>query len=605
VGIAFRHWLTCTLCIVALLCVTVGVAAARVPIITEASSVKLVTLGHGVTVRLVRTQPVAPRVVRLQALARHVPSIGAVRPSGIGVIPFRTRFNAATWSAIKQRAAHNVAAPIDRRSGFSTFTAGGAASWAPFLRVTGMTDNGLICGYFGTGCQPPDMAVAASPNWTIQFVNTSIAIFDKHGVMVLGFPIDAPTFFGIPNPGSCTPFGVPFTTDPRAFWDPNDHRFFLAIGAHNGVADSCPFSSNFYVAVSQTSDPTGLWNIYVFNADPLGIGAFGDFTRLGFDSKAVYISMNSFPVTSSGFSTCPIGYCWSQTLIADKAAMEAGAAVPAPNLFFDPTNVGGFPLDSVQAVETIAPLGQQPGATPLISSDNFFGPTGAGCFPTPCNLLYVFGISKPLSATPTLSAQVVTSPLGWTYPPSADEPGCGGCVATNDSRIDGTPIYSPYNGGTVSFALNTGVRIGTLTWPSNLWGELSITTSGGKITGASVTQSGYIDAVGVSNSFADTMLTPSGRLYVVSDVMSPTIYPSWEYRLRLPGDAANTLRAPVVVQPGLDSYFPQFGIPGFGNLRWGDYEASSYTGVADDHVWLASQYPNTDYDWGTSMAEVK
>jgi len=565
----------------------------------QASPGRVLNLGHGMTVQLAKGQPGRLRVVRMQAIKRVALS-SSTHQRNFGDMPFLTRWSPAAWAAIKARASRNTSAPQDARAAFSTLTSTIAA--APLERVIGMTDNGLICGYFGTGCQPPDMAVAASPNWTVQFVNTSIAIFDRHGVMVLGFPIDAPTFFGIPNPGSCTPFGVPFTTDPRAFYDPNDQRFFLVIGAHNGVADACPFSSNFYVAVSQTSDPTGTWNVYSFNADPMGIGAFGDFTQLGFDATTVYIGMNFFPATSSGFTTCPLGYCWAQTLLIDKHGMENGASVAAPNLIFDYA-VNGFPLDTVQPVETIANLWQQPSATSLISAANFFGPDGNGCFPEVCNQLYVFGISNPLGA-PTISSEVVTAP-GWTYPPNGDEPGCGGCVATNDSRIDGQPIYSPHKGGTISFALNTGVRIGSLTWPGNLWGEVSVTSSGGKLTGASFVQGGYIDAIGVTNSFADTMLTPTGSLFVVSDVMSPVNYPEFVYRVRRPSDPMGSLSAPVLVQPGLDSYFPQFGIVGFGNLRWGDYEASSFTGFSDNKVWIASQYPNTDYDWATSMAEVK
>lgn len=577
-----------------------AVCTCILPSVSAASPAHYINLGHGLAVQLAKGQPGKLRIVRMQAVKRAVVS-SSTHQRNFGTLPFMTRWSPAAWAAIKSRAARNAFAPQDLRASVSTLTSSAAS--APLERITGMTDNGLICGYFGTGCQPPDMAVAASPNWTVQVVNTSIAIFDRHGVMVLGFPLDAPTFFGIPNPGSCTPFGVPFTTDPRAFYDPNDQRFFLAIGAHNGVADTCPFSSNFYIAASQTSDPTGTWNVYSFNADPMGIGAFGDFTQLGFDANAVYVGMNFFPVTSGGLAKCPIGYCWAQTLLIDKHAMESGMTVAAPNLIFDYT-FNGFPLDTVQPVETIANLSQQPKATPLISAANFFGPDGNGCFPEVCNQLYVFGVSNPLGATPTISAEVANAP-GWTYPPNGDEPGCGGCVATGDSRISGQPIYSPFKGGTISFALGTGVRIGTLTWPGDLWGEVSVTASGGKLTGASFAQGGYIDGIGVTNSYPDTMLTPSGSLFVVSDVMSPVMYPGYVYRVRRPSDPLNALSAPVLVQPGLDSYFPQFGVPGTGNLRWGDYEASSYTGFWDNKVWIASQYPNTDYDWGTSMAEVK
>jgi hypothetical protein len=562
---------------------------------------RLRSLGHGASVRIARGQAGFLHVVTPLQLRRTAPALAA-GSRGFGRIPFFTRWTAAKWAAMKAAARYNTFAPVDRQLHANLSAMWASGSPQPLERRTGMTDNGIICGFFGNGCQPPDMAVAASPDWVVQFVNTSLTIYNKYGVMVLGFPIDAPTFFGVPSPGSCSPTGIPFMSDPRAFYDPNDKRFFLAIGAENGVADTCPFSANFYVAVSQTSDPSGSWNVYHFNADPLGVGGFGDYTQLGFDAQAVYIGMNLFPVTPAGVKACPVGYCWAQTLLINKHEMESGASVSTPNLIYDYT-VDGFPLDTVQPVETIANLSQQPSATPLISSANFFGPDGNGCFPEVCDQLYVFGVSSPLT-TPVVSFRLVTAP-GWTYPPNGDEPGCGGCMETIDSRITGQPIYSPYHGGTVSFGLGTGVRIGTLTWPGNEWGEVSVASSGGSLTSASLYQSGYIDAIGVTNSFADTMLTPSGSLFVVDDVMSPTMYPGWVYYVQRPSDALGTLRAPALVQAGLDSFLPQFGKPGSGDLRWGDFEASSYTGFSDNEVWLASQYGNTDYDWGTSIAKVK
>ena len=60
----------------------------------------------------------------------------------------------------------------------------------------------------------------------------------------------------------------PFLSDPRALYDPIDHRFWAAmLQVENalGVAPDCPFKSVYYIAVSQTSDPRGKWNVYEFN----------------------------------------------------------------------------------------------------------------------------------------------------------------------------------------------------------------------------------------------------------------------------------------------------------------------------------------------------
>src|SRR2546423_319264 len=82
-------------------------------------------------------------------------------------------------------------------------------------------DSATICPYFG-GCEPPDMALAASPSWVLQGVNTSIAVYNTSGALQPGWPKNSQLFFGIPNPSpaGCSPSG-PFTSDPRAFYDPN------------------------------------------------------------------------------------------------------------------------------------------------------------------------------------------------------------------------------------------------------------------------------------------------------------------------------------------------------------------------------------------------
>ena len=54
-------------------------------------------------------------------------------------------------------------------------------------------------------------------------------------------------------------------------------------GGHNGV----------YVAVSQTSDPTGTWNIYNFDATGNNSDIF-DYPAMGFNKDWVVITGNVF-----------------------------------------------------------------------------------------------------------------------------------------------------------------------------------------------------------------------------------------------------------------------------------------------------------------------
>src|SRR5205823_7267652 len=68
----------------------------------------------------------------------------------------------------------------------------------------------------------PDQALAASPNWVLQGVNTSFAVYSTTGTLQAGWPKNAQNFFGIPNPGSCDTHG-PFLSDPRAFYRSEEH----------------------------------------------------------------------------------------------------------------------------------------------------------------------------------------------------------------------------------------------------------------------------------------------------------------------------------------------------------------------------------------------
>lgn len=88
---------------------------------------------------------------------------------------------------------------------------------------------------------PSDMALAVSPSYVVQVVNSSIAVYTKKGALVAGFPKALSTFF----PGSSGDLG-----DPRAFFDWRNARFVvLADDFTNGV---------IRLAASATSNPTGV-----------------------------------------------------------------------------------------------------------------------------------------------------------------------------------------------------------------------------------------------------------------------------------------------------------------------------------------------------------
>ena len=452
-------------------------------------------------------------------------------------------------------------------------------------KFQGMADSTSICPYYG-GCEPPDQALAASPNWVLQGVNTSFAVYSTTGTLQVGWPKNAQNFFGVPNPGSCDTHG-PFLSDPRAFYDPKDGRFWVAELQVEGAfgLNSCPEQTLYWIAVSQTNDPNGVWNVYAFN---MAINVSGscatcaaDYTEFGFDQTAIYFSGNMFNKSGSA-------YDYAESFSALKSTMEAGSSVTAYGFFNFKAN--GVLLDTIQPVESEAV--NSPGAGLLINSFDINGDGTHDCLSTACSGLVVWAIKNAGKSTISESGMVVSTST-YISPPLADEPGCAGCIETLDTRISGTPVFQK---GLISFALETGANNGTQVVPTIFWGQVKPTVSSGVLTGATVTQSGYFGFTGdQAASFGALMATSVGKLLMVFDTMSSTVKPGIMYTTRLTTDPPGTFEAPRTLRAGGATT---------NNTRWGDYEATSYDGATTNNTWFAAQYSPSNHDWSTYIGKV-
>jgi hypothetical protein len=446
-----------------------------------------------------------------------------------------------------------------------------------------MANSPTICPYFG-GCQPPDMALATSPKYVLQGVNTSFALYSTSGKLLAG-PVNAQNFFGVPDP---TPFGCdpagPFLSDPRAFYDPNTGRFWVAllqvedsppIGVH------CHFLSAYWIA---NLDPvSGTINIYRFDM-ALGTTNNADYTQFGFDAHTVSFTGNMFNQQGTAF-------VYAEAQFADKKAMEAGT--PVTPVAFIGFSANGVLLDTVQPVETETPVASDPGVQYLVNSFNGNGdPFGDDCFNTACHGFVVWAYH---ATTRTISGTVAES-ASYLVPPNADEPGCTQCIETIDARITGTPVYSiGADRPLISFGIGTALFNGTQTVAGILWGQIQPSLSGGSLTEASIYQEGHIVYAGDrAVSFPAVMQDIDGNLFMVFDTMSHTLNPSIMVTKQLEGDPLGTLRTPVLLKQGLARTF---------DARWGDFEATSYDGFSTNHVWVASQYSGSNHDWATFISQ--
>src|SRR6266567_193281 len=492
-------------------------------------------------------------------------------------MPLLTGVSPAVYAQRKADALHNKNAPVAAHPDQAT-----PDTPKTLVKFKGMADSAAICPYFG-GCQPPDQALAASPNWVMQGVNTSFAVYNTAGTRQAGWPKNAQNFFGVPNPGSCDTNG-PFLSDPRAFYDPIDGRFWVATLQVEGAfgVNSCAEKTLYWIAVSQTNNPNGVWNVYAFNM-ALGTTNAADYTQFGFDQTAIYFSGNMFNQNGTAYS-------YAESFSALKSTMEAGLSVTAYGFFNFKAN--GVVLDTVQPVENEASSG--PGAGLLINSFNGNGDGTHDCFSTACSGLVVWAIAHPGTASASASGFIASTSKSYISPPNADEPGCpSGCIDTGDTRISGTPVYQA---GTIAFGLESALNNGTQNVPGIFWGLVQPTINGsGVITNATVTLNHTFAFSGDrAASFPALMQTKTGNLLMVFDTMSSSIDPGIMYATRLTTDVGG-------FEP---ARFLKKSIVATNNSRWGDYEATSYDGTATNNVWFSAQFSGGNADWATFIGKV-
>ena len=128
------------------------------------------------------------------------------------------------------------------------------------------------------------------PNHVINVVNTTIAVHQKDGTIVMQDSLAE--FFTSLNPTT-------FTFDPKVLYDQFTGRWVVITMEQ----DTGPNTSRMFVAVSQTSDPTGTWIFSEFNTlvNLSGSDYWADYPGFAVDEEAIYITTNLFGFSSGSF----------------------------------------------------------------------------------------------------------------------------------------------------------------------------------------------------------------------------------------------------------------------------------------------------------------
>jgi hypothetical protein len=466
----------------------------------------------------------------------------------------------------------------------------------------GLQSSAAICP--PVGCNPPDMGLATSPDWVFQGVNTSWAVYDTHGHIQAGWPKTFFDFFGVPDRGACSG-GVPFMSDPRPLYDPGTRRFFAAALEVEGAfgVNACPFLSIYWIAVSATSNPNGLWNVYAFDMT-LGTTNGADFTMIGFDGRDLYFSANMFNQPGTAYE-------YAEIFGVNKQRMEANRDVTAPGFFNLLVNgpKGSYAADTVQPAQSEGWASSE-GVEPFVDTLNGFDPaTGNFCSsPTDaCTGLAVWTFRPGDDGPPSLRFSFApTKP--YYFPPAADQTTCLQCIDSSDLRISATPVARD---GSVYVGWETGLDNGTQIVPAIEWAQVRTggegdSTHNGEGTRTAANDYYFFKGGDDAVVYPALMVDNAGTLFMVFDRMSSSVNPQVRLAVRHPGGTFQGRG--VLIKAGEGPYRPTRCGHDIPVCRWGDYSATSYDGTGGNHVWFAGQFtiPVTTFsrNWGTWIGEV-
>ncbi|HET7521328.1 MAG TPA: hypothetical protein VFK61_07300 [Candidatus Limnocylindria bacterium] len=458
--------------------------------------------------------------------------------------------------------------------------------------------------------EPPDQALCVGNGFVVESVNTVIRVRGTDGSIVTpAMPLN--DFFNLAPEvvRSAPPVFGDFTSDPKCYYDVDTDRWFVTILQLGIDPPTGGFTgdSSVMIAVSQTGDPTGIFNIFAIDTTNDGTDGtpthdncpcFGDQPLIGADAYGFYVTTNEFPVFVAGFNGANV-YAMSKTALA---AGSAGTVVA----LHEPTLAEGQAY-SIQPATT-PPGGRYAthhnGTEYFLSALEFEG-TGDRRIA----LWALTNTASLNSATPSVDMRVdiVRSEL-YSPPPVVKQrrgptplrsllksdlaPAAVGVdpsrepipqLNSNDDRMN----QVMYADGKVWGALNTAVRTSEGKVRSGIaW--FSVRPKFGPFRGRMANQ-GYVAIRGANAMFPAVAVTKSGKAIVAYSVAGSDLYPGIAYS-RIGGNPGKPQLVARGVGPadGFTGYDP---LAGQGDVeRWGDYSAATVD--ENGAIWFATETIN-------------
>lgn len=429
-----------------------------------------------------------------------------------------------------------------------------------------------------TGWIPPDTMGAAGPGHLLSTLNGGVGVFDKAtGALLL-----QTTLQGFWSPLGTAP-GAPGNDvfDPKVLYDQHSGRFIaVSIGGRTSP------DSWILVAVSASSDPSGIWNLYAIDADLDG-GVqlnqnWADFPCLGVDANRVYVTANMFSNADA--------FQYSKVWVLQKAPLLSGSPVITVTEFRNPA--GADSVNNRGAGFTMQPVhvfGNAPAEYLVFEWNKFITGTPPRLF------LQIASIADN-------GSNLVWNDLGRievaSYPeaslPDAPQLGSTDNVDSGDARM----ANAVYRNGSIWTAHTVADTTGSRTEVA--WYQLTPSSARPTAPFGVPAQQGRISDPSRFYYYPSIAVNGRGDVAIGFSGSSPSEFVGGYFASRAAVDPAGSTATPVLLKAGEGGY-SNFGT-GTKN-RWGDYSATCVDPSDDRVFWTLQEYarpPSGPFGrWGT------
>ena len=477
--------------------------------------------------------------------------------------------------------------------------------------------------------EPPDQGLCVGNGFVVEPINVAFTVYTESGTQVTGVTALNQFYKRSPALNRVTGATGDFLSDPKCYWDPVGKRFIqtiLEIDAPGNFSPLPPFNrTHVLIAVSQTSNPAGKWNLYSIDTSNDGLmgtpahpgcPCLPDQPLLGANRDGIFIATNEFRTNPlQNFALFNGG----QIYALGRAALESGAR----KVVFDHLNVGTVPTGDAKlpfwgSIQPAVSVNPRSGTELLMTG----GPEDIFQNNAPLdNRIAAWALTGTRSLNGSrpnlrLSHRVLTSetyglPINFgatqkmgPFPLGTAVGGPFQMINANDSRMNQVVDLNGvlYGGVNTTVTSKTGPpRVGIAFF---VVGAASIPTG----ISAHIVHQGYVAVNGENVLFPSIAVNSSGRGAMAFTLSGPDFFPSAAYVGFGSGQAVGPIHitGPGVLPEDGFSGYADFGSPTPGVARWGDYSAAVF---GDGAVWMGNEFiPGTPRtllaNWGTFLSRL-